>query len=257
MAFCSEHLCRTVCRPAAPCTTAPWQSAPGPARRHCAAVATRFRRTTQLTWYSPACPHLGQVSVCFRSSVVSLKNSRSSMDFSPLEPIGTANQRRRKPRIVQYGKHSRARGFRSGSIYSILILEWRNASQTVFRPPRPSRPTPASEWASLNPRVYSPPSPKRAAIQSTSPNWRRSSGRRSSHGKSRGSGRSFSQGPRSQGALRLVRAAPGHSLPGRWRLGLRWAGIHRHDRLCPLPRRIALLRRRPPAGHGQLPRRRS
>jgi hypothetical protein len=45
------------------------------------------------------------------------------MDFSPLEPIGTANQRRRKPRIVQYGKNARARGFRSGSIYSILMLE--------------------------------------------------------------------------------------------------------------------------------------
>ena len=39
----------------------------------------RFRRTTQVTLYSAACPHLGQVSICVRCSVVSLKNSRSSM----------------------------------------------------------------------------------------------------------------------------------------------------------------------------------
>jgi hypothetical protein len=33
--------------------------------------------------YSPACPHLGQVRVCVRCSVVSLKNSRSSIAFRP------------------------------------------------------------------------------------------------------------------------------------------------------------------------------
>jgi hypothetical protein len=32
--------------------------------------------------YSPGCPHLGQVSVCVRISVVSLKNSRSSIASS-------------------------------------------------------------------------------------------------------------------------------------------------------------------------------
>lgn len=45
----------------------------------------RFRRTTHVTWYSPAWPHLGQVRVCFRCSVVSLKNSRSSISIQPSE----------------------------------------------------------------------------------------------------------------------------------------------------------------------------
>ena len=39
----------------------------------------RLRRTTQVTLYSAAWPHLGQVRVCARCSVVSLKNSRSSI----------------------------------------------------------------------------------------------------------------------------------------------------------------------------------
>src|ERR1035441_8205629 len=39
----------------------------------------RLRRTTQVTLYSAAWPHLGQIRVCARCSVVSLKNSRSSI----------------------------------------------------------------------------------------------------------------------------------------------------------------------------------
>jgi len=41
-----------------------------------------FRLTTQVTLYSPACPHLGQVKVCVRISVVSLKKSLSSIVFT-------------------------------------------------------------------------------------------------------------------------------------------------------------------------------
>src|ERR1035437_1483541 len=54
----------------------------------------RLRRTTQVTLYSPGCPHLGQVSVWARCSVVSLKKSRSSMVFQlsiPAEKLAARN----------------------------------------------------------------------------------------------------------------------------------------------------------------------
>src|ERR1019366_1667462 len=51
----------------------------------------RLRRTTQVTLYSAAWPHLGQVRLCGRCSVVSLKNSRSSIAcqlvFEPALPF--------------------------------------------------------------------------------------------------------------------------------------------------------------------------